>query len=110
MPMAKRARARAVSLRMDGGGGPPRARSSAQLQQGNFAPSSVTVSDLFAGALVPAFALVAMYILYLIGMAVFFPKTSPAIPPEVRRPVFEQQCTYVRREEEELRREPRDVF
>jgi tripartite ATP-independent transporter DctM subunit len=58
----------------------------AQLQQGNFAPSSVTVSDLFAGALVPAFALVAMYILYLIGMAAFFPKTSPAIPPEPGAP------------------------
>src|SRR3984885_8735155 len=58
----------------------------AQLQQGNFAPSSVTVSDLFAGALVPAFALVAMYILYLIGMAVFCPKTSPAIPPEPGAP------------------------
>jgi tripartite ATP-independent transporter DctM subunit len=58
----------------------------AQLQQGNFAPSSVTVSDLFAGALVPAFALVAMYILYLIGMAVFFPKTSPAIAPEPGAP------------------------
>ncbi len=53
----------------------------AQLQQGNFAPSSVTVSDLFAGALIPGFALVALYILYLIFMAVFFPKTSPAIPP-----------------------------
>jgi len=58
----------------------------AQLQQGNFAPSSVTVSDLFAGALIPAFALVAMYILYLIGMAVFFPKTSPAIAPEPGAP------------------------
>jgi tripartite ATP-independent transporter DctM subunit len=54
----------------------------AQLQQGNFAPASVTVSDLFAGALIPAFALVGLYILYLIGMAVFFPKTSPAIPPD----------------------------
>src|SRR3954468_12875377 len=58
----------------------------AQLQQGNFAPSSVTVSDLFAGAIVPAFSLVAMYILYLIFMAVFFPKTSPAIPPEPGAP------------------------
>jgi len=58
----------------------------AQLAQGNFAPSSVTVSDLFAGAIVPAFSLVAMYILYLIGMAVFFPRTSPAIPPEPDAP------------------------
>ena len=53
----------------------------AQLQQGNFAPSSVTVSDLFAGALIPGFALVALYILYLIAMAVFVPASSPAIPP-----------------------------
>src|ERR1700759_1567797 len=58
----------------------------AQLQQGNFAPSSVTVSDLFAGALIPGFALVAMYILYLIAMAVFFPATSPAMPPDPGAP------------------------
>ena len=58
----------------------------AQLAKGNFAPSSVTVTDLFAGAIIPGFALVAMYILYLIGMAVFFPKTSPAIPPEPGAP------------------------
>ena len=31
-------------------------------------------------------ALVALYILYLIGMAVFFPKTSPAIPPDPDAP------------------------
>src|SRR3569833_423040 len=53
----------------------------AQLQQGNFAPSSVTVSDLFAGALIPGFALAALYILYLACMALFFPQSSPAIPP-----------------------------
>src|SRR6478609_4946430 len=58
----------------------------AQLQQGNFAPSSVTVSDLFAGALIPAFALVALYILYLVFMAVLFPKTSPAIPSDPAAP------------------------
>jgi tripartite ATP-independent transporter DctM subunit len=58
----------------------------AQLAQGIFAPASVTVSDLFAGAIVPGFALVALYILYLIFMAMFFPKTSPAIPPEPGAP------------------------
>src|ERR1700739_2972577 len=58
----------------------------AQLAQGNFAPSSVTVSDLFAGALVPGFALVAMYLLYLIFMAVVFPHPSPAIPPDPKAP------------------------
>jgi tripartite ATP-independent transporter DctM subunit len=52
----------------------------AQLRQGNFAPDSVTVSDLFAGALVPGLMLVGLYILYQIGLAIFRPSTSPAIP------------------------------
>ena len=39
----------------------------AQLAKGNFAPRSVTVSDLFAGALVPGFALVALYLFFLVG-------------------------------------------
>ena len=34
----------------------------AQLAQGNFAPRSVNVGDLFAGALLPGFALVALYL------------------------------------------------
>ncbi len=54
----------------------------AQLAQGNFAPTAVTVSDLFAGAIVPGFSLVALYMLYLVFMAVFFPHTSPALPPD----------------------------
>jgi len=58
----------------------------AQLAQGNFAPASITVSDLFAGAIIPGLALVALYILFLIFMAVFFPKTSPAIAPEPGAP------------------------
>jgi tripartite ATP-independent transporter DctM subunit len=58
----------------------------AQLAQGNFAPASVTVSDLFAGAIVPGLALVGLYILFLIFMAVFFPKTSPAIAPDPKAP------------------------
>jgi tripartite ATP-independent transporter DctM subunit len=58
----------------------------AQLAQGNFAPQSVTVSDLFAGAIVPALSLVALYLAFLIGVAVLFPKTSPAIPPEPGAP------------------------
>jgi tripartite ATP-independent transporter DctM subunit len=58
----------------------------AQLSKGIFAPASVTVSDLFAGALIPGFALVALYVLFLVAMAVFFPKTSPAIPPDPDAP------------------------
>ena len=53
----------------------------AQLAQGNFAPQTVSVADLFAGALVPGFVLVLLYILYLIAVAIVFPKKSPAIAP-----------------------------
>jgi tripartite ATP-independent transporter DctM subunit len=58
----------------------------AQLAQGNFAPDSVSVADLFAGAIVPGFALVALYILYLVGVAIFFPASSPAMPPDPAAP------------------------
>jgi tripartite ATP-independent transporter DctM subunit len=53
----------------------------AQLARGIYAPQSVTVSDLFAGAIIPALALVGLYLIYLIGVAVFRPKASPALPP-----------------------------
>jgi tripartite ATP-independent transporter DctM subunit len=58
----------------------------AQLAQGNFAPQSVTVADLFAGALLPAFALVLLYLLFLIGVAILLPWTSPAIAPDPQAP------------------------
>jgi tripartite ATP-independent transporter DctM subunit len=58
----------------------------AQLAQGNFAPATVTVSDLFAGALVPGLTLVLLYILYLIGVAALLPNHSPAIAPEPGAP------------------------
>ena len=51
----------------------------AQLAKGNFAPQSVTVADLFAGAICPALVLVAFYLLYVIAVAVMQPKKSPAI-------------------------------
>ncbi|HVV61552.1 MAG TPA: TRAP transporter large permease subunit [Pseudolabrys sp.] len=59
----------------------------AQLSQGIFAPRSVNVSDLFAGALVPGFALVALYLIYLIGVAIFRPEKVPAIPPDPKAPL-----------------------
>jgi tripartite ATP-independent transporter DctM subunit len=58
----------------------------AQLAQGIFAPASVTVSDLFAGAIVPGLALVICYLIYLIFMAAMFPQSSPPIPPEPNAP------------------------
>lgn len=58
----------------------------AQLAQGNFAPQSVTIGDLFAGAMVPAGALVVLYLAYVVAVAVLFPKSSPAIPPDPDAP------------------------
>lgn len=51
----------------------------AQLEQGIFAPDSVSVADLFAGGLVPGFVLVGMYILYQLIVAWLKPHTSPPI-------------------------------
>jgi len=58
----------------------------AQLAQGNFAPRSVNVGDLFAGALLPGFALVGLYLLYLIAVAILRPSASPALPPDPQAP------------------------
>ena len=53
----------------------------AQLSQGIFAPLSVTVSDLFAGAIIPGLSLVALYLAYLVAVAVLCPRASPALAP-----------------------------
>ena len=58
----------------------------AQLAEGNFAPQTVSVADLFAGAIIPGFVLVLLYLLYLIGVAIFFPQKSPAIAPDPTTP------------------------
>jgi len=58
----------------------------AQLAQGNFAPRTVSVSDLFAGAIIPGLVLVLLYMFYLIGVAVFSPKKSPPIAPDPAAP------------------------
>lgn len=56
------------------------AHQEAQRLLGNFSPEPVGVGDLFAGALIPGLALVALYILYQIGLAIVKPSASPAIP------------------------------
>ena len=58
----------------------------AQLAQGNFAPRSLTVADLFAGALLPGFALVVLYLIYVGAVAMFFPKAAPPLPPDPKAP------------------------
>lgn len=56
----------------------------AQLDQGIYSPETVTVGDLFLGALLPGLLLVGSYILYLVFKAIFHPETVPAIPQDER--------------------------
>ena len=52
----------------------------AQLAQGSFAPNVISVSDLFAGAILPGLLLVGLYLAYLIAMAMLRPASCPALP------------------------------
>jgi tripartite ATP-independent transporter DctM subunit len=49
-----------------------------QLAQGNFSPETVSVGDLFAGALIPGLLLVFLYVVYLAVTALFKPDVMPA--------------------------------
>ncbi|WP_457632629.1 TRAP transporter large permease [Oceanithermus desulfurans] len=44
----------------------------------------VSVGDLFVGSLIPGLSLSAMYILYVVAVAIFKPKAAPALPHEER--------------------------
>jgi tripartite ATP-independent transporter DctM subunit len=50
----------------------------AQLQLGNFSPETISVGELFAGALVPGLVLVSLYMIYIVTLAFFKPETMPA--------------------------------
>jgi tripartite ATP-independent transporter DctM subunit len=56
------------------------AYSQAQLAQGIYAPKTVSVGDLFAGALIPGLLLVVLYALYLAWLAWRSPARMPAAP------------------------------
>lgn len=51
----------------------------AQLQMGIFSPETISVGELFAGALLPGLVLVCLYMLYLIIVAFFRPSRMPAV-------------------------------
>lgn len=61
--------------------------SQAQLAMGNFMPATLSVGDLFAGALFPSLILAGSYAVWVILNAVFKPDSAPAlcIAPEARR-------------------------
>ncbi|HVY59292.1 MAG TPA: TRAP transporter large permease subunit [Xanthobacteraceae bacterium] len=54
----------------------------AQLAKGTFAPDSVSVGDLFAGAIFPALMLVGLYLAFQVGVAILRPAACPPIPPD----------------------------
>ncbi|MES9944664.1 MAG: TRAP transporter large permease subunit [Candidatus Thiodiazotropha sp.] len=56
----------------------------AQLDMGIFSPDTVSVGDLFVGAMVPGLLLVMLYLVYLIIVAFVKPDTVPAIPRSER--------------------------
>jgi tripartite ATP-independent transporter DctM subunit len=49
----------------------------AQLSMGVFRTQSVSVGDLFSGAMLPGLILVGLYIFYMIGSAIFNPESAP---------------------------------
>ncbi len=58
-----------------------------QMAKGNFAPTPVSVGDLFAGALIPSLLLVSLYLCWMFLKAIFDPKSCPptAVPEEDRK-------------------------
>ncbi len=63
-----------------------------QMAQGNFAPTPVSVGDLFAGAFLPGLMLVVLYLLWVGYKAIFHPESCPAtpVPPEERRGLLKE--------------------
>lgn len=54
----------------------------AQLSMGIFSPETISVGELFAGALVPGLLLVSLYMVYLVLVAFFKPSAMPAAEKE----------------------------
>jgi tripartite ATP-independent transporter DctM subunit len=57
----------------------------AQLNQGIYSPETVSVGDLFVGAILPGLLLVMLYLSYMVGLALFKPAAVPAIPKQERQ-------------------------
>jgi len=58
----------------------------AQISQGIYSPKTVSVGDLFAGALIPGLLLVVLYLLYLAAVARWRPAAMPMHPADAPRP------------------------
>lgn len=58
----------------------------AQLDMGQFSPDTVSVTDLFAGAILPSMMLVGLYVAYLFAIGVFKPGLAPSSTTAAKRP------------------------
>jgi tripartite ATP-independent transporter DctM subunit len=69
--------------------------SQVQMSKGNFAPTPVSVGDLFAGAFLPGMLLVLLYLGWMIFKAIFDPKSCPATPfsAEEKKGIFKEVIT-----------------
>ncbi len=65
------------------------ANQQAQLSLGNFSPTSVSVGDLFLGALFPGILLILSYITYIIILGIVRPNAFPSVPIEERNKIIE---------------------
>ncbi|EBA16096.1 TRAP dicarboxylate transporter- DctM subunit [Roseobacter sp. SK209-2-6] len=54
----------------------------AQLAQGNFSPDTVSISDLFAGAIVPGILMVIVFLVYQVMLTFLRPESCPPPPTE----------------------------
>ncbi len=54
-----------------------------QMAKGNFAPTPMSVGDLFAGALIPSLLLVVLYLAWMIFKSIYDPESCPAMPTPV---------------------------
>ena len=66
-----------------------------QMSKGNFAPTPVSVGDLFAGAFIPGLMLIGLYMAWMIFKAIFHPQSCPAleVTDEERRSLWKDIIT-----------------
>ena len=71
------------------------AYSESQMKMGNFAPDTVSVSDLFAGAVVPGLCIVGLYFLYIFIRTLITPNYLP-LPDKSERSLLRGKHFYLR--------------
>lgn len=59
------------------------AQQRAEFEKGNFAPDTISVGDLFAGAVLPGLVLVALFILFQVAFAWWRPQTAPPASADI---------------------------